>query len=236
MDTGLKLRLEITTKKFKFLMGILYILTKPNDTGGVISELQGNFAVRAFGSWGSFTKLAQLGSTMIPDAVLVRLPIHKYKIDPVDQYIGDCFPEALKIFFSPNDMMSLLQKPGRFVFDHKTETMRLSATIKRLLDLKKGDRDIMSYKDLRMDNECLLVTHTESGYEGRLTLKEGQLLRYFLKNTERLVEREELIDAVWNKVKVSPRTIDSQISKLRRHLKPMSVSIESVYGGGYVLK
>jgi hypothetical protein len=233
----LKLSRTNRRKDIRYFMGILWIIEKPRKRGPLIMQaLQGDFAVRVFGSWGSFVKLGAVHNTTMPDAVVINLPLTKYKIDPVDLYLSDNFSESLRIFLTPPQRTPLLQKPGRFVFDNSFEPFRLSNIIKNLLDVKKGDREFICYRDLRMDTDGLIITHSSTGEEECLTLKEGQLLRYFLKHSGRCIERQELIDAVWNRLKVSPRTIDSQISRLRRRLLPMSVSIDSVYGGGYILK
>ena len=218
-------------------MGILWVIEKPHKKKRQVKiALQGDFPVRAFSSFGSFVKLGPLKGRQKPDAILVNLACCPYKIEPIDLYLAENFPSSLRIFIAEKEEVMDLQKPGRFILDADIDAFKFSTLVENLLDLKTASKDVISYKDLRMDTAGLVVTDSTSDIKERLTLKEGKLLRYFLTHPGRCIERAELIDQVWDKIKVSPRTIDSQISRLRRRLQPMNVSIDAVYGGGYVLK
>ena len=75
------------------------------------------------------------------------------------------------------------------------------------------------------------------GMEVELTRKEFDLLAFFLKERERALKRDEILDAVWGTdVVVDPHTVDNFVSSLKRKLKWTSASrfsIQTVRGVGY---
>ncbi|CAM4406365.1 response regulator transcription factor [Corallococcus exiguus] len=75
------------------------------------------------------------------------------------------------------------------------------------------------------------------GAEVELTRKEFDLLAFFLKERERALKRDEILDAVWGTdVVVDPHTVDNFVSSLKRKLKWTSASrfsIQTVRGVGY---
>lgn len=80
-----------------------------------------------------------------------------------------------------------------------------------------------------------LVEHTvyKQGEQIQLTLKEFQLLKFFLENKNIALSREMIINAVWeeNYIDVDERVVDVHVKKLRNKLK--AFSIMSLRGLGY---
>ncbi|RKG86723.1 response regulator transcription factor [Corallococcus terminator] len=78
---------------------------------------------------------------------------------------------------------------------------------------------------------------TPEGAEVELTRKEFDLLVFFLRERERALRRDEILDAVWGTdVVVDPHTVDNFVSSLKRKLQwsPTSrFSIQTVRGVGY---
>lgn len=68
-----------------------------------------------------------------------------------------------------------------------------------------------------------------------LTVLEFKLLKYFVQNRERLLSRDKILDAIWDR-EVSERVVDNHILSLRRKLTNSHYMLTSVYGGGYILK
>ena len=70
-----------------------------------------------------------------------------------------------------------------------------------------------------------------------LTAHEFKLLKYFVENSERVLSREELLNAVWGYNSYpTTRTVDNQILKLRQKLEPDAADphhLQTVYGAGY---
>jgi DNA-binding response OmpR family regulator len=70
-----------------------------------------------------------------------------------------------------------------------------------------------------------------------LTAHEFKLLNYFVKNAERVLSREELLNEVWGyNCYPTTRTVDNQILKLRQKLEADMADprhLQTVYGAGY---
>lgn len=218
-------------------MGVIWLVEeKLRSKKSFMTLLQGDYAVRGFRSWHSFRLLTQLHEGQDPDLVMIHLENAKYKVDQLNMYINDQFPEALKVFLLPSDLCQLNHAKGTFIFSADIDSFRLSTSLSNLFRLKGVAAKFMRYRDLCFDPENLALKCSHSGDWEQLTMKQGQLLKYLLKNSGRCVPRQELIETVWSRMKVSPRTIDSQVSKLRRRLVALNIDIESIYGGGYVLR
>lgn len=65
-----------------------------------------------------------------------------------------------------------------------------------------------------------------------LTTKEYEVLKYFIKNKNKLISRDELHSIIWN-YEGNIRVVDDLIRRLRQ--KMPSLSLETVYGKGYQL-
>ncbi|MPN30582.1 Transcriptional regulatory protein SrrA [bioreactor metagenome] len=86
-----------------------------------------------------------------------------------------------------------------------------------------------------MDTEARAVSY--EGDEIRLTLKEYELLKYFLLNPTRVFTREHLISIIWGyDFEGESRTVDMHIKTLRQKLGDAGRFIQTVRGVGYKLK
>jgi DNA-binding response OmpR family regulator len=78
---------------------------------------------------------------------------------------------------------------------------------------------------------------TPEGKTVELTRTEFDLLAFFVRERERVLRRDEILDAVWGRdVVVDPHTVDNFVSSLKRKLGWTSASrfgIQTVRGVGY---
>jgi DNA-binding response OmpR family regulator len=78
---------------------------------------------------------------------------------------------------------------------------------------------------------------TRAGNKIPLTPQEFKILKYFARNPERVISRDELLNQVWGyDCYPSTRTVDNHIMKLRQKLEkePMTpVHFKTVHGAGY---
>jgi two-component system response regulator VicR len=79
------------------------------------------------------------------------------------------------------------------------------------------------------------LTLTGSGGEIKLTYREAELLNYFLKNRDILLEREQILESVWGgNDYFAGRSLDVYISRLRKYLSTdPRVKIENRHGIGF---
>ncbi|MEA4831738.1 MAG: response regulator transcription factor [Oscillospiraceae bacterium] len=95
--------------------------------------------------------------------------------------------------------------------------------------------NVLRFYGIEMDTEARAVSY--EGDEIRLTLKEYELLKYFLLNPTRVFTREHLISIIWGyDFEGESRTVDMHIKTLRQKLGDAGRFIQTVRGVGYKLK
>ena len=108
----------------------------------------------------------------------------------------------------------------------------LIARIKAVLKRYNKYEDVHVYKTLKIDFKA----HTLwiNNQEVKLTLKEYELLKYFISNPNIAVTREELLNKIWGyDFYGDDRTVDTHIKMLRSNLKEYRDLITTVRGVGY---
>ena len=91
----------------------------------------------------------------------------------------------------------------------------------------------LSYKGLVMD--LAKMTVTVDGEPALLTKTEFEILKLFLENRGRVLSRQELLDKVWPRdVVVIDRTVDVNITRMRKKIGPYSSCIVTRHGFGYL--
>ena len=88
--------------------------------------------------------------------------------------------------------------------------------------------------------EMVIDSHAHKVFIGKkqllLSAIEFKLLYLLALNFNQIVDREKILDYVWEKQSVSARLIDPHILGIREKIKGHSFSIEAIYGKGYILK
>ncbi len=97
------------------------------------------------------------------------------------------------------------------------------------------DRD-PAEKGLNIDYNAYLATL--DGKPLDLTLKEFEILCYLVKNSGKVLSRDQLLDAVWGYDYVGDtRTVDSHIARLRTKLGEYGAAkLRTIYGIGYKIE
>jgi len=110
---------------------------------------------------------------------------------------------------------------------------RVKAVIRRVESSKTPvEVQQLSYENLVMilDNKKVLL----EGVEISFTKKEFEILKLFLANKNRVFSREEMLTRVWSdEVIVLDRTIDVNITRLRKKIGPYGKNIVTRLGYGY---
>jgi DNA-binding response OmpR family regulator len=114
---------------------------------------------------------------------------------------------------------------------------RVSATLEELLVAAAGHPtstpSIPPDRATCLDLKARSVSRNHD--EIHLTHLEFELLAYFVRNPARAINRDELLDNVWNEpAHFSSRTVDVLIRRLRRKLGP-DLELTTVRGFGYRL-
>lgn len=114
------------------------------------------------------------------------------------------------------------------------ESVELLARIEAVLRRYGKKKDILSFKDLEIYLEQMIVK--KQGNTIDLTLKEFELLNLFIRNKGIALSREKLLEKVWGYDYLGEtRTVDMHIQKLRKKLD-LEGEIKTVYKVGYRLE
>lgn len=115
--------------------------------------------------------------------------------------------------------------------------MRIKAMLRRMEMEHVNTDEVLSFGDLRYSGNDRLVFC--KGKDIGLTMTEMALLRYLMKNSNRAVPRDELLNQIWGiYANVETRVTDETVRRIRKKMKnaESSVTIGAVWGFGYRLE
>lgn len=127
-------------------------------------------------------------------------------------------------------------------FSPKILVARVGAVIRRAADRKKSDdKDVLIYPatdDVLEENGIKVDIDRHSVYvdgkEVNLSVKEFDLLVYFMKNKGMALSRDMILNNVWNYDYFGDtRTVDTHVKKLRAKLPGKGDMIKTIWGMGY---
>ena len=111
---------------------------------------------------------------------------------------------------------------------------RVKAVLRRSLEAKKNGTkgNILQYKTLVLDTERIKASI--QGEVIPLTKREFEILKLLLENINHVFSREEILSRVWkDEVYVLDRTIDVNITRLRKKIGEYGKNIVTRLGFGY---
>jgi len=112
----------------------------------------------------------------------------------------------------------------------------LAARVRAMFRRHVGAQDAAGfvYQGARLSIDFDAVTVAVDGAPVRLTRREFELLRYFVRNKNRVVSRDRLLERVWGYDRsVETRSVDVHVGRLRSKLGPVGAQIETAIGLGY---
>ncbi len=219
-------------------MSVLWIIERAGCARPITRSLQGDFAVRVFATAGSFATLTRFARGPLPDLILVHV---EGESDLADELLdAETLPTGAPVLFLYDDEVqdpSPRALPERHSRSRRPEDdLHLSNFIRELIRVGGRMATRLRYRDLSFDFTKLELKLHPDLEAVALPLKEAQLLKYFLEHPGACLTREAICAAIWGEVKVTARSIDSHVSRLRKKLSGSPIGIQSVYGGGYVFK
>lgn len=110
---------------------------------------------------------------------------------------------------------------------------RVKAVLRRSMEEKKPvNENILTYNTLKLDTQRIKASI--NGEEVALTKKEFEILKLLLENINHVFSREEILSRVWkDEVYVLDRTIDVNITRLRKKIGEYGKNIVTRLGFGY---
>ncbi len=114
-------------------------------------------------------------------------------------------------------------------FSPKVLVARVEAVLRRSLG---EETSIIENDGIRIDENAHEVT--VDGKNVELSVREYDLLKYFMKNPGIALSREKILNSVWNyDYYGDARTIDTHVKKLRSKLLDKGDLIKTIWGVGY---
>ena len=86
------------------------------------------------------------------------------------------------------------------------------------------------FKELKLNLDIKECTIQDE--EINLTKNEFNLLEFLIKNKNKIYSRQEILNNVWSS-RVSLRTVDTTVSRLRRKMKDLGKYLKTRLGFGY---
>ena len=110
---------------------------------------------------------------------------------------------------------------------------RVKAVLRRTSDKEKvPENECLKYETLSLDTKRIKAS--VDGQEVPLTKKEFEILKLLLENKGNVFSREEILSRIWkDEVYVLDRTIDVNITRLRKKIGPYGKNIVTRLGFGY---
>ena len=114
-------------------------------------------------------------------------------------------------------------------FSPKILVARVEAILKRV---NQNDKDVKDYGGIEIDSDGRTVK--VDGKQIELSLREYELLKYLVENSNIALSRDKILNNVWNyDYYGDSRTIDSHIKKIRHKLGKKGKYIQTMRGVGY---
>ncbi len=144
------------------------------------------------------------------------------------------------IYTGHEDIENVTEAFDRGADDFISKSARPKELIARILskvrriEEKEDIADVLQCGNLTLDSRKI-----EASIDGKaldLSVLEFTLLTFFVKNRDRVMSRQHILEGVWKDAVVSNRTIDTHMVYLRKKLSGFNHVLATVYGAGYILK
>ncbi len=146
---------------------------------------------------------------------------------------------VLSAFNSPADRTKAFELGADDYINKPFDRAELMARIQRKLhgtEIKQvsSPNNLIIKNNLELD----LRNHQLNFGKHQISLSaiEFKIIHVLSMHFEQLVSRDTIVEHVWEKQPVSPRLIDPHILSLRSKLNDVNLTIQSVYGKGYIFK
>ena len=122
---------------------------------------------------------------------------------------------------------------GELFVDITSNSEKLGDYVMNVVEARLG-KHILSYRNLQinLDRKTATIGSEPLG----LTRTQFELLHLLMANRGQVLSRQHLMDTVWTGVVVSDRTVNVNITRLRKKLGPYAQNIVSRAGFGYVFE
>lgn len=121
-------------------------------------------------------------------------------------------------------------------FSPREVSIRVKKILSRTVSAQQPVRQVLQYAELCIDLDTMEVFVGNEKLD--MTAKEVHLLSYLVRNAQKVLNREQILKAVWGyDYYGDTRAVDAVVKRIRKKLPTENVhfSIQSIYGVGYRL-
>lgn len=219
-------------------MGVIWVIESSQaQATSVAGVLMGDFAVRVFASFRSLKKLHSLAHMSLPDAIIVNVQSGAAEHNDLEQLLKQHYGDIPRAILVDDIEAPYGLKSGVWVYPRRLDSLQFSKFVRNLVQKSKSESgNLLRFKDLVFDVDHFHLLIEPGSEQQCVPPKEAKILKILMKSAGKPLSRQDISDSLWEGLKVSSRNLDSHISRLRRRLEGSESTIESIYGGGYVLK
>jgi DNA-binding response OmpR family regulator len=212
-------------------MQTVWVVEQSDAPQSVAMELMGDFAVRRFASLATLMRMKTLDKKNYPDIILVT---NTFESESLLLNVSGHYNSTV-LFLMPD-------VPFSDVVKRKFQTLSLPLCpldfvrmVHKTCPNEPKAANIITHGDLELDivNQKLTVVSSDEIFN--LTRKETKVLWTFFASPGACIDREVLLQQVWDGVRVADRSIDTQVCRIRKIIGNYGLTITSIYGQGYIL-
>lgn len=175
----------------------------------------------------------------LPDMLLLDIYLGARNGLDVCRELHGIYPNLAVSFITADNKLETLSEgfeAGGVDYFQKTMSLdeishRIRGRVSSMVRRKQSPLLICRNITLNVQNFSVKV----DGEDLELSLKEFEILKFFMQNQGQVIPKEKIQNAIWGGIKVHPNNIDTQMSKLRKKFDGKSLSIECIKGRGYIL-
>jgi len=183
-------------------------------------------------------QLLQVAAEKVPRAILNESPAPIQIVNLKEaQELSQFAAVVVLVSASSAEGEALSQIAGNDSFSGQPETLKILEFVKRATTQSKSRIADWDFEVGDVKVNFSTMEANRSGEPLMLTALEFKTLKYLIQNARRVISRDELLNEVWGYQNYpSTRTVDNQVSKLRKKLErdpSRPVHFRTVHGAGY---
>jgi len=233
-------------------MASIWIIEDPELQKNKIFEcISMNFAVRRIASISSFARILEMESidrrpdlVVINDVLSCNISTVIGGIHLIHQNV-EAFLTVVADSSSAQWLDVAVERKVPIVSLNRADALNVKSVLNELIERSRGNRratinsasnTFIEFGDIKLEPFTGELEIGGDVFED-LSPKELRILELLMASPNQCVLRTSLAEYVWPRMKISDRTMDSHMSRLRKKIaKSICCTLESIYGKGYSLK
>jgi len=212
-------------------MKTVWVVEQSNAPRSFALELMGDFAVRRFASLATMARVKILDRKNYPDIIVVA---NTFEQEDMLLKVAEHYRDA-NLFVMPDILISPSSKQRFKILSLPFCPLDFVRVVQKTCSNEPKSANKIVHGDLELDIVKQRLSVLSSNEVFSLTRKETKVLWTFFASPGACIDREALLQQVWDGVRVADRSIDTQVCRIRKIIGNYGLTITSIYGQGYIL-